>query len=120
MNWRDSAACLTSDTELFFPIGVTGPAIPQLEEAKRVCAGCPVRAICLDWAIRVGVDHGVWGGLSGEERRSLKRRTRRDEAPQRDGVIARRPAAFLPTATGQSIATSTAPVVVVGHRGPVQ
>jgi WhiB family redox-sensing transcriptional regulator len=77
VNWRDDAACLTEDPELFFPIGKTGPAIVQVELAKRVCAGCVVRQDCLRWALDAGVDQGVWGGLSEDERRSLKRRTAR-------------------------------------------
>jgi WhiB family redox-sensing transcriptional regulator len=30
---------------------------------------------CLRWAIDTGQDAGIWGGLSEEERRALKRRT---------------------------------------------
>ena len=37
MDWRDRAACLDVDPELFFPIGNTGPALAQIEEAKAVC-----------------------------------------------------------------------------------
>jgi len=59
MNWRDRGSCLYEDPELFFPIGTTGPAVPQLAEAKRVCAGCRVRLECLQWALDTGVDHGV-------------------------------------------------------------
>jgi WhiB family redox-sensing transcriptional regulator len=77
MNWRDEAACLKENPELFFPIGTTGPAVGQLEEAKRVCGLCAVTASCLQWALDTGVDHGVWGGLDETERRSLKRRTAR-------------------------------------------
>jgi WhiB family redox-sensing transcriptional regulator len=77
MNWRDEAACLHENPELFFPIGTTGPAVGQVEAAKRVCAGCDVRAECLQWALSAGVDHGVWGGLDDVERRALKRRASR-------------------------------------------
>ena len=75
MDWRHQAACLTEDPELFFPIGNTGPALLQIEEAKRVCARCDVRDKCLQWALEA--DHGVWGGLSEDERRALKRRVAR-------------------------------------------
>jgi WhiB family redox-sensing transcriptional regulator len=51
LNWRDQAACLDEDPELFFPVGSTGPALEQTERAKAVCADCPVRAACLDWAL---------------------------------------------------------------------
>ncbi len=75
MDWRHRAVCRDEDPELFFPIGNTGPALMQLARAKRVCAGCPVQSLCLEWALLAGIDHGVWGGLGEEERRSLKRRT---------------------------------------------
>ena len=74
MDWRSKAACLTVDPELFFPIGNTGPAISQVAEAKAVCRECDVKGICLQWAIDNNQDSGVWGGMSEEERRSLKRR----------------------------------------------
>ena len=74
MDWRDRAACLDEDPELFFPIGNTGPAIAQIEEAKKVCRRCEVVDTCLKWAIESGQDAGVWGGLSEDERRALARR----------------------------------------------
>lgn len=77
MDWRHRAACLDEDPELFFPIGVTGPALAQVEEAKKVCMRCDVRSECLQWALDNGQDHGVWGGLSEDERRSMKRRAAR-------------------------------------------
>ena len=77
MDWRSKAACLSVDPELFFPIGNTGPAIAQAAQAKTVCHSCPVEATCLQWAIDNNQDSGVWGGMSEEERRSLKRRAAR-------------------------------------------
>ena len=77
MDWRHQAACLDEDPELFFPIGNTGPALQQIDEAKAVCRRCPVVDTCLKWALESGQDSGVWGGLSEDERRSLKRRTAR-------------------------------------------
>jgi WhiB family transcriptional regulator, redox-sensing transcriptional regulator len=77
VDWRHLSACLDEDPELFFPIGNTGPAIRQIEEAKAVCRRCDVREQCLTWALESGQDHGVWGGLSEDERRALKRRTAR-------------------------------------------
>ena len=71
MDWRHKAACLDEDPELFFPIGNTGPALLQIEEAKQVCRRCDVRDACLQWALEAGQDHGVWGGLSEDERRAL-------------------------------------------------
>ena len=77
MTWRDRAACLDEDPELFFPVGNTGPALDQIDEAKLVCHRCEVMQACLKWAVDSGQDAGVWGGLSADERRSLKRRTAR-------------------------------------------
>ena len=94
MDWRDRAACLDEDPELFFPIGNTGPAILQIEEAKAVCRRCDVIDTCLKWALESGQDAGVWGGLSEDERRALKRRTRpggRGRARSPSGRAACRP-----------------------------
>ena len=54
MDWRHRSACLDEDPELFFPIGNTGPAILQIEEAKVVCRRCDVREQCLHLGSRVG------------------------------------------------------------------
>src|ERR1700731_657193 len=75
MDWRHEAACREVDPELFFPIGNSGPALLQIDEAKQVCRRCSVMDECLRWAIDSGQDAGVWGGMSEAERRALKRRT---------------------------------------------
>ena len=77
MDWRHKAACLEEDPELFFPIGNTGPALLQIDEAKQVCLRCPVTEPCLEWAVESGQDAGVWGGMSEDERRAYKRRSAR-------------------------------------------
>ena len=77
MDWRSKAACLDKDPELFFPVGNTGPALLQIEEAKAVCRSCEVVDTCLKWAMESGQDSGVWGGMSEDERRAMKRRTAR-------------------------------------------
>ena len=80
MDWRHNAVCREEDPELFFPIGNTGPALLQIEEAKAVCRRCPVMEACLQWALESGQDDGVWGGLSENERRAMKRRAARNRA----------------------------------------
>jgi WhiB family transcriptional regulator, redox-sensing transcriptional regulator len=80
MDWRHHAACQDADPELFFPIGNTGPALLQIDEAKKVCRRCAVLESCLQWALDSGQDAGVWGGLSEDERRALKRRGARIRA----------------------------------------
>jgi WhiB family redox-sensing transcriptional regulator len=74
MVWLNKARCLNADPELFFPVGNTGPALEQIEQAKTICRHCDVSAQCLEYAIKENQDTGVWGGLSEDERRSLKRR----------------------------------------------
>ena len=56
--WRELAACRGTDLEVFFPERgeSAGPA-------RRVCAACPVRHACLDYAITNRITHGIWGGL---------------------------------------------------------
>ena len=77
MDWRDVAACRDEDPELFFPVGTTGPAVDQVVAAKAVCHRCPVSAECLAQALAGTRISGVWGGMSEEERTSLKRRRAR-------------------------------------------
>lgn len=77
MDWRHRAACRDEDSELFFPLGKGATAEAQERKAKAVCARCPVRDDCLNWALETGQDGGVWGGTSEDERRALRRRSRR-------------------------------------------
>jgi WhiB family transcriptional regulator, redox-sensing transcriptional regulator len=76
-NWHDQAACRDADPDLFFPAGPTGPALRQVDEAKRICRSCPVEARCLAWALDHGVTDGVWGGTTEDERRAIRRPPRR-------------------------------------------
>jgi WhiB family redox-sensing transcriptional regulator len=77
------ALCREEDPELFFPVGNTGPALLQIAQAKAVCRRCPVMNRCLEWALDSGQDSGVWGGLSEDERRALKRRQARQTLKNR-------------------------------------
>src|SRR6185503_7778079 len=81
---RHKAVCRDEDPELFFPVGNSGPALAQIADAKIVCNRCPVTTDCLTWALDSGQDAGVWGGMSEDERRALKRRNARTKA--RSGV----------------------------------
>lgn len=77
MNWRDRAACIGQPLELFFPL--PGPRfIAQVKQAKEVCASCPVRDDCLDYALtfvkgRYITLPGIYGGLTEPERWKLAR-----------------------------------------------
>ena len=91
--WRSSAACRDVDTAVFFPVGLTGPAIQLIDEAKVICRGCPVRLVCLQYALATHQDDGVWGGYDEGERRDLRRRWRRLGRPMR----------FVPGATTDEV-----------------
>ena len=79
MEWVHRARCKDEDPELFIPVGTTGPAATQTAAAKAICLVCPVRTECLEWAMATGQDSGVWGGMSEDERRALRRARRRSE-----------------------------------------
>jgi WhiB family transcriptional regulator, redox-sensing transcriptional regulator len=71
-DFREFAACRELDPELFFPVGAPGfPAYDrQVAQARDVCAGCPVRAECLEFALAAGIDFGVFGGIDLEHERA--------------------------------------------------
>ena len=71
--WRRVASCRDTDPDLFFPVGTTGPAIVQIENAKAVCRQCEAQVDCLEYAIATNQDSGIWGGTSEEERRKLRK-----------------------------------------------
>jgi WhiB family redox-sensing transcriptional regulator len=72
-DWRDNAACRDADPDLFFPIGTTGPALRQVQEAIRICQTCSIQPQCLAWALEQGVTDGVWGGTTVDQRRAIRR-----------------------------------------------
>jgi WhiB family redox-sensing transcriptional regulator len=66
MDWT-RAACRGRDPELFYP---TGPKDEfRIAEAKGICSTCPIMWDCLGWALDVGDDWAILGGLTAEERR---------------------------------------------------
>jgi WhiB family transcriptional regulator, redox-sensing transcriptional regulator len=71
--WRQQARCRGADPAIFYPVSDEDEAL----EAKAVCASCPVREPCLEYAIAVREKHGVWGGLTERERRGLIRHRRK-------------------------------------------
>jgi WhiB family transcriptional regulator, redox-sensing transcriptional regulator len=81
-NTRDGAACRDQDPELFFPVGNSGPALAQIDEAKTVCTDCPLLSACAEFALTHPsmTAFGVWGGMSENERRNIRRREQRQRA----------------------------------------
>ena len=68
--WMDDGLCKEVGGDFWFPD--KGQPVRQ---ARRVCAACPVRAECLEYALSwpgLPVD-GIWGGTSKEQRRMLLR-----------------------------------------------
>jgi WhiB family redox-sensing transcriptional regulator len=76
-SWRADGACLSADPDLFFPIAPGTANSKQVARAQRICAGCAVRPQCLDFALRNGEMHGIWGGTTPEERIRARRALRR-------------------------------------------
>ena len=70
-DWRELALCAQVDPELWFP-----ESGQPNGKAKLVCSWCDVQAECLAFALHANEQFGVWGGLSPEERRRLRRRQR--------------------------------------------
>jgi hypothetical protein len=54
-----------------------------------ICAGCPVRVECADYAVRAREPYGVWGGLSEEDREQIYARLDTRFYPRREGEGAR-------------------------------
>ncbi len=70
--WRRDAACHDVETGVFFP--EPEAEAPMVAVAKAICAACPVREACLNFAMTSRQDDGIWGGLDENERRRLRRR----------------------------------------------
>ncbi len=75
MDWMATGSCAQEPPALFFPSDGAG-----VEVARRICASCPVKQECLEYALRNRIDHGVWGGTSERERRRILRRRRLDHS----------------------------------------
>jgi WhiB family transcriptional regulator, redox-sensing transcriptional regulator len=72
LSWRQRAACRGIDPEVFYPT-----SDEEADEAKRICAQCPVREPCLEYALAHREREGVWGGATERERRRLIRQRRK-------------------------------------------
>ncbi|MGQ0805315.1 MAG: WhiB family transcriptional regulator [Actinomycetota bacterium] len=73
-SWREFARCRGVDPEVFYPVSDDDDAA---DEAKSICALCPVREACLEYALSTREKNGVWGGLTERERRRVLRRRRK-------------------------------------------
>lgn len=73
--WAEEAACRGLDPMIFYPA-----TDEEAEQAKEICAGCPVQMACLEHAIVEREHNGVWGGATERERQRIIRRRRRQRA----------------------------------------
>lgn len=73
--WMRRGNCREEPPSVFFPSDGTG-----VDAARLLCAACPVKEPCLEYALRNRIDHGVWGGASERERRRILRQRRLDAA----------------------------------------
>ena len=88
-HWQELGLCRGADPLLFFHTqnerGSSRSRRDQL--AKRVCASCPVRLECADYAIRAREPYGVWGGLSEDDREGIFRQMDRSRNPRLTSVL---------------------------------
>jgi WhiB family redox-sensing transcriptional regulator len=68
LDWQQEALCAQTGADFFFP--EPGSSV---REAKRICGMCPIRSVCLEYALDNDERFGVWGGLSEKERLELRR-----------------------------------------------
>lgn len=72
MTWRQRAACRGIDPAVFYPA-----SDEEAQPAKAICAQCPVRQPCLEYALVNRERDGVWGGATERERRRMVRQRRK-------------------------------------------
>jgi WhiB family redox-sensing transcriptional regulator len=82
------ALCVKHPSSLFFLEG--HPGRDPYKEGRAICARCPEKEACLEWAMTEHEPAGLWGGLSPEEREALKKRRQRDARKRRRAQEARR------------------------------
>jgi WhiB family redox-sensing transcriptional regulator len=70
-HWKRQANCTGVGIELFFP----GQGAP-IEAAKECCRGCVVQTECLNYALKLHIAYGIWGGASERERRRMRKQRR--------------------------------------------
>lgn len=72
LTWRQHGACRGTDPDIFYPV-----IDEEAEPAKAICATCPVREPCLEYALSTRERDGVWGGATERERRRMIRQRRK-------------------------------------------
>lgn len=78
--WVDDAACGQIDGDLWFPEG-SGTSIKAVKE---ICESCPVKKMCLEYAVNGHINHGIWGGASPRTRVLIRKARGIAELPEED------------------------------------
>ena len=111
--WRELAACRGTDLEVFFPERGESAGL-----ARQVCAACPVCRPCLEYALSDRITHGIWGGLTEQERRPLQSRWVQDTRRDRDqAILAADAAGYTTAAIGRSFGLSRTSVTRIVRGG---
>jgi WhiB family redox-sensing transcriptional regulator len=73
--WMDQGTCRAYPKSWFYPNARNSPYVgfDPYQRARKVCAACPVRDTCAEYACTNNEQHGMWGGLSPEGRRAVRR-----------------------------------------------
>ena len=88
--WMTQALCAQSDPDAWFPEKGDRVGLP-----RKVCQSCPVQTECLTHAINNGEREGIWGGMTGYQRRAFTKGTVSYQDCPECG------AEFIPTGPGQ-------------------
>ena len=76
-NWQRDAACATYAyvADIWYPETLDERERRHIavaaRHAKLICATCDVSDQCLEYAIAHHESHGIWGGLTPDERKTL-------------------------------------------------
>jgi WhiB family redox-sensing transcriptional regulator len=89
--WMTEGACHDKDPDLFFPISASDAGVDQVRQATSVCDRCGVESECLQYALKNRIKHGIWGGLTEQQRQSLIRSRRRRRLKMGPGRAANAP-----------------------------
>ncbi|NGX09800.1 WhiB family transcriptional regulator [Mycobacteroides franklinii] len=75
-SWQLHSACRSTNRDLFYSEDGERPIDRRLREqrARQVCRNCLVTAHCLAYALEIEEPHGMWGGMSEDERQRIRPR----------------------------------------------
>lgn len=113
--WMASAVCAQTDPEAFHPEAGDSP-----EPAKRMCAHCPVRETCLQWALDHNEPDGIWGGLTASERWVMRRHGWRSTTDREEAITAHLHAGQSVTAVGHTLGVPRRLVRTLAHQSQHQ